>query len=373
MTRLITRTPGLHIRNRLAISVLVSAALFFALSCRSDDPAAGLAISAFSDRERVENPSAPSDDLEELVAGNTGFALDLYGRLAAKDDNLFISPFSISMALGMMHPGAAGKTADEIADALNFTLPPERLHPAFNALEQLLSNRGADLDEDEKFALEIANSIWGQEGFHIEQPFLDTIAENYGSGIRLADFAGSPDASRIAINEWVEENTNDRIKELLLPPDIDEATLMVLVNAIFFKAAWQEPFEKDSDMKFQLLDGTSRTAPSMSRYGQYGYTVGENYKAVTIPYATTKASGPDTPGVSMVVVLPDAGKFKEFESSLSDEKLGQILTDLARREKVNIELPKFKFESKFHLPEQLKELGINKAFIPGEADFSGIQ
>ena len=163
---------------------------------------------AFSDKQRVESPSVPAADLLELAVGNNRFALDLYGQLSAEDGNLFMSPYSISLALAMTYAGAGGETADEMAQTLGFTLEAERLHAAFNSLDQLLRARGANLPADQKFTLEIANSIWGQQGFEFEQRFLDTLAENYGAGMRLVDYDTQTEAARLAINGWEHERSH---------------------------------------------------------------------------------------------------------------------------------------------------------------------
>lgn len=321
---------------------------------------------AFSDKERVESPSVPAADLEELAAGNNRFALDLYRQLSSEDGNLFMSPYSISLALAMTYAGAGGDTADEMARTLGFSLDSGRLHPAFNALDRLLEARGADLPPDQKFTLEIANSIWGQQGFEFEQEFLDTLAESYGAGMRLVDYDTQTEAARLAINGWIEDNTNDRIKDLIPQGVLSRDTVLVLANAIFFKAAWSEEFNPDltANGDFHLLGGGTVTADMMRQTAQLRTADEDGYRAVEIPYV-----GGET---SMVVLVPDDGEFAQFESSLSAARLDEIITGL---ERTNIELqfPKFSFESKFRLPGPLKELGMVEAFVPDVADFSGMR
>lgn len=382
-----------HIRHRTVWSALASIAILLAVGCtsggaagsvqnrasRSPLPLNGAAQPpsstgnfeiAFSDRERQDAPDVSDEDLGELVAGNSRFAFDLYSRLATEEGNLFLSPYSISSALAMVYLGAAGETADEMADALEFTLSPEQLHPGFDALSRMLITRGDGLTTDRAFDLEIENSVWGQRSFKLEQQFLDGLAQHYGSGMRLVDFAKDHEEARVAINKWVEQKTNERIEELLLPDNVGPDTLMVLVNTIFFAAAWLEPFHRAIDTEFHLLDGTMRSTPFMSDVSQYHHTDGEGFQAVKIPYATTGAStGRST---SMVVVLPDPGKFEEVESSLSADKIEQIRSDLDTLELVTIYLPRFRFESRLSLPNVLKELGMNQAFSDIEADFQGM-
>ena len=318
---------------------------------------------AFSEKDRVVSPSVFDTEMRDLVRGNNGFAMDLYGQLASEEGNLFMSPYSISVALAMTYAGAGGETAREMAETLGFTLDPDRLHAAFNSLDQLLAARGEDLPADQKFTLEIANSIWGQQGFEFEQPFLDTLAENYGAGMRLVDYDTRTEEARLAINGWVEDNTNDRIKDLIPQGVLSPDTVLVLANAIFFKAAWFEEFNPamTENGVFHLLDGDAVDARLMRQTAMLNTAKEDGYGAIEIPYV-----GRDT---SMVVIVPDEGEFAQFEASLDAVRLRGIIDDMGRRN-VDLQFPKFSFESKFRLPEPLKGLGMVKAFDPGMADFS---
>lgn len=373
-------------RTRLAAIAAAISISVIAVACGSEDPTTTPATQtpatqvpatstvepqnitvAFSDKERNTSVVAAQEDLERLVEGNNGFALNLYGQLAESEDgNLFMSPYSISLALAMAYAGAGGGTAEEMADALGFTLPPEELHNAFNVLDQMLADRGSSLEPDEKFTLEIANSMWGQDGFEFEQAFLDTLAENYGAGMRLVDYDNATEAARLAINGWVEDNTNDRIKDLIPPGVLDPDTVLVLANAIFFKAAWFQEFNPDltADGDFTLIDGSTVTAQMMRKEELFRTSTSDGYSAIEIPYV-----GGET---SMVVVMPDEGTFEEFEASLDADQLAQIIAGLSRTN-VDLQFPKFTFESKFSLPAPLKELGMVQAFDPVAADFSAMR
>ena len=162
-----------------------------------------------SARNRTASPQTTDDDMEVLVRGDNAFALDLYSALSDGEGNLFYSPFSISQALAMTLAGARGETERQMVDTLYYQLPQSRLHPAFNALDQELASRGMDSrnEEDRYFQLNIANAIWGQHGYEFLPDFLDALAENYGAGLRPLDFAGTPEESRLMINDWVSEET----------------------------------------------------------------------------------------------------------------------------------------------------------------------
>ena len=181
-----------------------------------------------SDASRL--PAPPLD--EELVAGNTEFALDLYRVLFNQEENLFYSPHSLSVALAMTYTGARGETKQQMAEALHYTLPQAQLHPAFNALDQALTGR-------EGGCLHIVNALWGQQDHSFLDAFLDTLAENYGAGLRAVDFRS--DEARRLINQWVSDQTERRIQDLLPPDAVDGETVLVLTNAVYFKAAWMHP------------------------------------------------------------------------------------------------------------------------------------
>ncbi len=320
-----------------------------------------------SDKPRVTSPDVTPEELQELVNGNTAFAFDLYQALRERSDgNLFFSPYSISVALAMTYAGARGETEQEMARVLHFTLPQRRLHPAFNSLDLALTGQAqAKQEEGKGFRLHIANALWGQRGYKFLREFLDTLAQNYGAGLMLLDFSQDPETARKIINEWVSDRTEGRIQELLPPGAIDTLTRLVLTNAIYFKAAWAEPFDKDltADGTFYLLDGREVTVPMMRQTAKLGYAEGEGYQAVEIPYEGGK--------MAMVILLPAEGQFEAFEKTLNAERVQDILQKIEYSQ-VALTLPRFRVEYNFQLAGILKALGVRTAFTPNEADFSGI-
>jgi len=321
---------------------------------------------AQSEMQRVTSPAVPEPDLEELVAGNSAFAFDLYQAVRGNQGNLLYSPYSISIALAMTYAGARGETKQQMADTLSFTLPDDRLHPAFNALDLELADRGeaAQGGESSRFQLNIANAIWGQEGYAFLPEFLDVLAENYGAGLRLLDFVSAPEESRLAINDWVSDQTEEKIPDLIPQGLIDELTRLVLTNAIYFNAGWFFPFEPEDTEEgpFHLLDGGEVTVPMMKQSEEFGYAEGEGYQAVSLPYGLS--------GVSMLLLVPQAGQFEAFESSLSAERVDAIVKGLGGWS-VTLSMPKFEFESSFDLGEPLATMGMPDAFSEA-ADFSGM-
>ncbi|MFN2281315.1 MAG: serpin family protein, partial [Anaerolineales bacterium] len=198
-----------------------------------------------SDLSREDMADFPLEELAGLAEGNSAFALDLYQQLASGEGNLFYSPYSISSALAMTYAGAEGNTAQEMAEVFHFMEDEDQLHAGFNALAQYLEGLAEmEIQDDigEPFQLNIANSIWGQKDFHFEEDFLDTLAVNYGAGLRLLDYIQAPEESRQTINQWVSDQTKEKIQDLIPQGAIDSDTRLVLSNAIYFKATWMEPF-----------------------------------------------------------------------------------------------------------------------------------
>ena len=198
-----------------------------------------------SSKPRETAPAVSQSDMTTLAAGNNAFAFNLYQSLKNTDGNLFYSPYSISEALAMTYGGARGNTEKQMASTLNFLLSQSQLHPAFNNLDQQLSKRGqsAKGTDSKGFRLHVTNAIWGQIDFPFLPAFLDILAQNYGAGLRVLDFKQSPEPSRLKINQWVSDQTEQKIQDLLPSGSITPLTRLVLTNAIYFNAAWASQFQ----------------------------------------------------------------------------------------------------------------------------------
>jgi serpin B len=320
-----------------------------------------------SAKQRVIAPDATNEEIAELSHGNTAFALDLYDAVRDRPGNLFYSPFSISIALAMTYAGANTNTETQMADTLRFTLSEQRLHTAFNAVDLALSNRGegAQGQDGEGFRLKVVNATWGQPDYPFLDGYLDVLAVNYGAGMRLLDFANKPEDSRIAINEWVEQETEDKIEDLIPEDAIDSDTRLVLTNAIYFNAAWASPFEKGatSDRAFQLIDGSSVSVPMMHQIAEFGYVDDGSYEAIELPY--------DGEELSMLIIAPAEGSYAGVEGQLSAEFIDGVVASLESKS-VNLTMPKFEFEADLALKNTLPKLGMIDAFDPDLSDFSGI-
>lgn len=320
---------------------------------------------AQSDKARI-TASAPAGDLEKAVTGQNDLAFDLYRELTKDGENLFLSPVSISTALSMTYAGAAGTTAQAFEQVLGSGLAAADHHRAMNDLEAQLSSRGQNASgtDGAPFRLNMTNQVFAQQGFPLEVPYLDTLALEYGAGLRLMDFAGAPEPSRVAINAWVAQKTEDRIKDLLSPENITTDTRLVLVNAIYFNAAWKHVFEESltADGDFHSPSGL-KSVPLMhqpllkTRAAQVNGT-----EIFEMPY--------DGDEMSMVVIVPPAGGMAALEASLDAATFNGYVAALSS-EALNLKFPSFEARTQASLTQPLQSLGLGVAFS-GDADFSAM-
>jgi serpin B len=319
-----------------------------------------------SEKPRSTTPAIDMADVIKVANGNTAFAADLYQALRGDQANLFYSPLSISIALAMTYAGARGETAEQMAETMHYDLAQPGLHAALNSLDLLLAGRGegAKGKDGKGFRLNVVNAIWGQRDYHFETAYLDTIAVNYGAGVRLLDYVKEPDNSRKIINQWVSDQTEQRIKDLIPAGVIDNMTRLVLTNAVYFNAAWANPFAKEATRAgdFLCADGATVKKQMMSANESFGYASGDGWQLVELPY--------DRNELAMDIILPDEGGWTAFEDDLTAERLAGMLAEI-QSQQVQLTMPKFEFENEFSLGRTLAAMGMPVAFT-GDADFSGI-
>jgi serpin B len=303
----------------------------------------------------------PSPDAAGLVRADTEFAVDLYRQLAARPGNLFLSPYSISTALAMTYAGARGQTAEAMSRTLHFTLPPERLNQAFAELNQQLLSPGR------KRPLELhgANALFAAQNFAFRPEYQQGVQAAYGAALERLDFMADPEGARKHINRWVEQQTKDKIKDLVAPGIISPQTRLVLTNAIYFKAPWLSTFPEalTQDENFTLAGGSKVKAKLMRQVHSFAYLEGEGFQYAELPY-----QGGD---VSLVVLLPrQADGLAALERAVTADNLRQWQAKAASR-RVDLYLPKFKVTAEFSLKDALTALGMGMAF-GDSADFSGM-
>jgi len=303
----------------------------------------------------------PPEDLKPLVEGNTDFAVELYKKVAtSQDGNLILSPYSISSALAMTYAGARGETAEQMAKTLHFTLPQERLHPAFGGTTKWLT-----AGRRKPYDLDIANALWVKRGLPLTPEFLSLTKRSYAAGLQEVNF-GDPQGAEQTINHWVAEHTHDKIKDLLRG-DVDRSTSLVLTNAIYFRGKWKQRFDKADtrDEDFELTPGVKVQVPTMrlskakvrSSYSHPDFWLRE------LPYEGNR--------LALVILVPKKRcALREVEAQLTAASLTNELAKMREGEDEVI-LPRFKFDSRFYLGRELTELGMPLAFTEA-ADFSGI-
>ncbi|MCP3973325.1 MAG: serpin family protein [bacterium] len=304
----------------------------------------------------------------EVAGASAAFALDLYRQLAKEGENLVFSPHSVALALAMTRAGAAGVTAEEL-DALLHLVGVTDPHGGFNALDQELSGRSGSYTRGDgteaELQLTVANALWGQRGTKFEEGFLELLARQYGAGMRLVDYKADVEPARVEINEWIAEQTAGRIEDLISEGGLNSLTRLVLTNAVYLLAPWEAPFDEDgtSPGVFYLVDGSESTAELMHLFEPLRYTSGDGWQAVELPYAGRE--------LSMIVIVPDKGRFGEIEAALSASRLDEIAAELSGTP-VDLRFPKFEFRTQTGLLPALVALGLNEAVDPSRADFSGM-
>ncbi len=311
----------------------------------------------------------------EVATGINRFGLDLHRRLAKGDGNLVISPWSIETALAMTYAGSAGKTKEEMAKVLHFIDNEEKLHDGFSDLTTDLAKLAKASEErvsDAKkhggpatpLQINVANRLFGQKDYPFIQSFLDLNAEKYHSPLEKLDFHADPEGCRKHINQWVEIQTRERIKDLIPQRVITPDTSLVLTNAVYLKAPWAAEFLDEPDGEFHPRGKAPVKVPMLTRTGNYGHAQWPGTTAVTIPYADG--------GLQFVLFVPDAvDGLSDTEKSLNPGRFAE--TAKADQKKIELHFPSFKLEpERVMLAEELIAMGMPSAFDKpeGSADFS---
>lgn len=297
-------------------------------------------------------------DISSVASANTRFGFKLLHDLQERDPggNIFISPLSISIALTMTYNGAVGETERAMAEVLEIeALDLSTINRSNRALRNSLEN------PDPKVEISIANSIWYRQGIVFNPDFLERNRLFFGAEVAALDFS-APQATGI-INEWVDTNTNGKIKKIV--DRINPQTLLFLINAIYFKGNWQDEFDPSRTRQgiFHLMDGSEKQVQVMRREGQYPYLRGENFEATSLPYGNGR--------MSMYIFLPDRNSnLNKFMRNLNEANWEDWLSQFQDRRQEMV-LPRFKLEYEANLNDTLEALGMGIAF-GGGADFSGM-
>lgn len=321
------------------------------LSCqRRSSPIAATNDDSVSDQER---PHSPGQGINKLT-------LDLFKQLPDDGQNLVFSPFSIGAALGMTYMGARENTQEEMARVLHFPYNQEDFRLAFGEYIQSIKSFTSD-----SISLNIANSLWAQKDYHFLDGYFASTGEAFEAPVMQVDFVRNRENVRQKINQWVWEQTREKISDLISPDALTQDTRLVLVNAIYFHGLWGRAF--DSELTFEdqfLMEGDNKTiAHYMFREGKYQFFGNDSLQIIELPYAGQK--------LSMFILLPSEGLSPgHFEHRLDAEKLADLFSHM-EEQTVRAYIPRFKAESKINLEETLMNMGLNSPFGK-EADFSGM-
>lgn len=289
---------------------------------------------------------------------NTEFGFNLFNEIwnTEQNENIFISPFSVSVALAMTLNGASGETEQAMMDTLQLDdLTSDTINSSFYQLQDTLQT------SDPKVTFTIANSLWGREGFQFIPDFLQRNELYFNADTSILDFL-NPSTLQI-INQWVNDNTNSKIPQIL--DEIEPNAVLFLINAIYFKGSWQTEFDPSDtrDGSFQLVSGGTKQVPMMSRTGQYPVFYGTDFQAISLPYGEGQ--------MRMYIYLPNKNSdLNQFVESITTEKW-ENWTEQFRQREVQIRIPKFKMEYGTKvLNDVLTSLGMGVAFDEYNADFS---
>ena len=310
---------------------------------------------------QADNTGSTEQGIQDVVNANNQFAFDLYSELdKSEDGNMFYSPYSISAALAMTYEGAEGQTAEEMKSVFHF--PEDNiLRPNFAAIYNDINK------ENEDYELKTGNALWIQQDFPFLQEYISEVENYYGGKAAMLDFVKETEKSRETINNFIEEQTNDKIKDLIPAGYLDKMTRLVLTNAIYFKGIWEWEFDKTDtrDGIFRITSDNTVEIPIMHMNpedAKFNYAETEKLQILELPYKGEK--------ISMLILLP-IEDLNTIESVLTTEKLNEYKSQMKETKLDSISLPKFEFDTKYFMKDTLISLGMPTAFSD-DADFSGM-
>lgn len=307
-------------------------------------------------------------DVTSTVAASNRLALQLYQKLGASQQNFIFAPYSLMSSMGMVYSGADGLTESQMGRILYGQMKSEAVSKAIKSLNSSLATKTPVSSDD--FFLNMSNSLWIQQGQPLLPAFQKKINDDYKSDVELIDFMSRPEAARVTINSWTAKHTQDKIRELIKPGTISNATRMLLVNAMYMRGKWQKTFDPNNTRQkpfFSNADETT-TVPMMTLTSMLPYAKESNFALVELPYDSGKSTSSH---FSMFVILPDETYgLDKIEQDLTLKSLTDLMGSL-QEEKVILSMPRFKAKSELTLKDALEKIGLIEPFS-NNADFSGI-
>ncbi|XP_034717462.1 leukocyte elastase inhibitor-like isoform X5 [Etheostoma cragini] len=306
----------------------------------------------------------------KTAKANTTFSLALFKKLSDEDKtaNIFYSPFSISSALAMVMLGARGNTATQMSECLKPQNGQDDVHASF---AQLLSEL---IKADAPYALSVANRLYGEQSYQFVEDFSAETRKHYNAELKSVDFKAKADAARVNINSWVEEQTQGKIKDLLVRNAVDDSTVLVLVNAIYFKGNWNKQFKEDStvDAQFRISKSDTKPVKMMRQKSRFPLVAvpEANCQILEMPYKGEE--------LSMLIFLPNEIEdnttgLEKLQMELTYEKFVEwTRSDMMGQTEVELGLPRFKMEETYDLKDVLTSMGMVDAFDVTLSDLSGM-
>ena len=334
----------------VVVSVVTATVVLFLFPYQPDQP------------PRADDAGSTQQEIQEVVNANNKFAFELYSELdKAEQENMFYSPYSISAALAMTYEGAKGQTADEIKSVFHF---PESstLRPNFAAIYNEINKK------DKSYKLSTGNALWVQQDYKFLDEYLSNVEKYYGGKVANLDFVRETEKSRQTINTFIEEQTNNKIKDLIPQWGLDASIRLVLTNAIYFKGTWTWEFDKSDtrEQDFKITPTNVVKTPMMymdNDKAEFSYADVGDLQILELPYKGD--------GISMLILLPTEN-LDSIEPLLTVEKLEEWKGQMRKDKLESIYLPKFEFDTKYFMADTLSALGMPTAFSAGNADFSGM-
>ena len=314
-------------------------------------------------RSTLDDTGATKEGVNAVVNANNQLAFELYSQFneESKDSNIFFSPYSISIALTMTYEGAKGQTAEEMQSVLHIPEDANVRRPNFARIFNEINKK------EKKYKLSTANALWAQKDYSFLKEYTNNVEKYYGGKLTNLDFTRESEKSRQIINKWVEDQTNNKIKDLIPQGVLNAYTRLVLTNAIYFKGTWVKQFdEKDTkEEDFRIDSSNTVKVPMMRLIGdgvKFNYAETDEIQILEMPY-----HGED---LSMLIILPKGNNFANIEKSITLEKLSEW-KNMLNEQRVDIFIPRFKFKTNYFMAKALSDMGMPTAF-GSTADFSGM-
>ena len=348
----------------IVLVIIVSAATLYLFPYSPNQPPA------------ADDDQATEQGMQEVVNANNQFTFDFYSKLTEEEQgNIFYSPYSLSAALAMTYEGAREQTAEEIKNVFHFP-ETETLRPNFAGIYNDL-NTGSN-----EYELKTGNALWIQKDYPLLEDYTSNVENYYGGKATNLDFIQETEKSRQTINSFIEEQTNNKIKDLIPEGVLGDLTRLVITNAIYFKGNWVWEFDKDDtrEQDFKITPENIVQAEMMHMKpedadAKFNYADLEKLQILELPYKGEK--------ISMLILLPKQMETYDYvtgeqiifyynleDIELSAEKLNEYKSQMQRVSMDGIYLPKFEFDIKYFIAGDLSEMGMPSAF--SNADFSGI-